>query len=119
LTACATPDIVRYRYEANTNEEINLLKRSFNHEPLEHIAERLGRTPSAVIRQTYRLDLGQAKQRDWSPAELKLLRDLYPHKTREQIAARLNRSLNSLAIKAHQFGLKKQVCAKLRRSSWF
>ena len=68
-----------YPWSAANNK---LLTKLFYREPIEQIAEKLGRTVWATRKQANRLGLNKRHMRHWSADELKLLKKLWPLKSK-------------------------------------
>jgi len=75
------------------------------------IANKLGRTVSAVVARGCQLGLGK-KHRLWSNRELNLLKKLSPSRTAQEIADQIERPVAATRMKIMRLGLKKRRPAK-------
>ena len=99
--------ITATEYRLWSANEVNLLKRLYPSENPQRIAEKLGRTVSAVATKAQRLGLTEEK-RAWSKRELNLLKRLYPSKTAREIAEQIGKSVQATRSRAFRLGLRRR-----------
>ena len=101
-------DIKKSRYRRWSEDEIKLLKSLFPRGKAGKIAEKTGRSLTAV-RQKAR-ELGLTKRLyPWSKKDLILLKKLYPSKMAQQIADQIGRSLPAIQRRIQRLGLRKRL----------
>ncbi len=91
-----------------TKDEAKLLKRLFSRGRAREVAERIGRSLTAVGQKAYRLGLAEILHA-WSKKDLNLLKELYPSETARQIADQIGRSLPAIQGRIHKLGLRKRL----------
>ena len=91
-----------------TKDEVKLLKELYPAGGAREIAERIGRSLTAVGQKAYRLGLAEILHA-WSKKDLNLLKELYPSETAQQIADQIGRSLPAIQGRIHKLGLRKRL----------
>ena len=90
-------------------QEKKLLKKLYPNNSTKDVANRVGRSITAVSMKAYTLGLRKLNQyRLWSKKELNLLKKLYPTRTAQQLADQLGRSVLAVRLRIVKLGLKKR-----------
>lgn len=87
-------------------EEVRLLKKLLPNTPPREIAEKLGRSMSAVRYKRCLIGI-RYPHNLWSEGEIKLLKELYPGNGSKVLARKLGRSVDAVRQRAHKTGLKR------------
>jgi len=91
-----------------SKKDLDILKRLYTIEELQVIAEKLGRSISAVRGKAHKLGLkNQNAVVPWSIQEETLLKKLYPDNTIPEIASQIGRSVAAITNRAQRLELKK------------
>jgi predicted transcriptional regulator len=103
--------ITRKRSRPWLPHEIALLKRLYPKNNQQNIADKLGRSVSAVQKKAGKLGLTE-NPCVWSKEELNLLKKQYPNKTAQEIANQLGRPVQATRFKIVKLGLRKRRLAE-------
>jgi hypothetical protein len=90
-----------------SKREEALLRKMYPDNNMREIADKIGRSISAVTGRAHKLGISEPK-RIWSKKELNLLRKLYPTKTAEQLADRMGRTVLATRLRIVKMGLRKR-----------
>ena len=101
-----------------SDKDNRIVRKEFNVTDINILAERLGRTPYAVIQHARSMGMSKTRvSKVWPPEKVEKLKQLYPKHTNEEIARILGstpRSVNAIAFK---LGLRKDPQWKYEQSS--
>ncbi len=106
-------EIKKKSWVAWSEDEVKLLKRLFPRGRAREIAERIGRSLTAVKHKAYSMGIKTREWRLWSANEIKLLKKLYPSENTQSIADKLGRSRISIDHKTCNIGIKKVGTARV------
>lgn len=85
--------------------EIIFLKTHYSSRGSEYVAEKLGRTPSAIRRKAQTLRVERKSTLLWHPEEIEYLRKWYTRKRPSHIARRFGRTTLAVCVRARMLGL--------------
>jgi hypothetical protein len=92
-------------YRPFSPREIIFLKTNYPSRGSEYVAEKLGRTPSAIRRKAQSMRVERKSALLWHPEEIKYLQRWYSKKRPSQIARRLDRTTLAVCVRARMLGL--------------
>jgi hypothetical protein len=90
-------------------DEVKLLKRLYQDENVQSIADKLGRPYRAVTYKARTIGLKREKPPLWSKQEIRLLKKMYPDNSARDIAKELGRTVWGVQQKAYKLGLRKSI----------
>ena len=91
-----------------SEDEIKLLKRLYQDENVQSIADKLGRSLDGVSVKASKIGLKKQGARPWSNQEIRLLKKLYPSKTAQEIADQIGRPVQATRFRIFKLGLRKR-----------
>ena len=89
--------------------EVKLLKKLYPSGRAEEIAERTGRSLTAVRQRAYVMGIKAREDRLWSANDIRQLKRLYPSETAQNIADKLGRAVGAVTAKAYRMGLTEEL----------
>ena len=89
--------------------EVKLLKKLYQSENVQSIADELGRSYKAVGGKARNIGLKKEKCPPWSRQEIRLLKKMYPDTSARDIANELGRTVSAVQKKAGKLGLRKSI----------
>ena len=109
---------MKNRHKMWSDKDEIIVRKEFNVTDINILAERLGRTPYAVIQHARSMGMSKTRvSKVWPPEKVEKLKQLYPNHTNEEIARILGstpRSVNAIAFK---LGLRKDPQWMYEKSS--
>ncbi len=92
-----------------SEDEVKLLKKLYPGGRAEEIAERTGRSLTAVRQRAYVMGIKAREDRLWSANDIRQLKRLYPSETAQSIADKLGRAVGAVTAKAYRMGLTEEL----------
>lgn len=91
-----------------TKKEERIIRKEFNVTDLNELAERLGRTPYAIIQHAREMGIPKIRvSKAWPPEKVEKLKELYPYHSNKEIALLLGTTPGNVNNAAFKFGLRK------------
>lgn len=89
-------------------KDVNWLISNYSKYNTAYIADYLGRSKAAVLRQAWRYKLLNSNKQ-WTMSDIKFMKEQYKYYTCKEVAKFLERTPSSVKAKLHELGIKKRV----------